>query len=587
MRVSTFLWHYLSRAKLWVFGTLICIGLGEICRQTGFYFASRIANVLNEHSDKRDLLIQALWYSLLFGLFIQARTLIHNTHHALDTKYTPLLRAQIIKDLFTYTHTHSVQFFTEEMSGRVGTKINRTVMALFDAKKQFESPLLATFRLGVGFYFLSQIHFVLGIALILFTLLYGFFVYLSSKKMVDVCRVLHDKESLIGGMLADTLFNYNIIKNDGHMPYEKSRFFGIVKNWVYEERKFYKVNFYMHVIQGSIRSLIQMTFLFIPLYFWVHDKISIADFVLSESLITYLTLFGMDISGSVSRFCRSVGAISDGLNFLYRPIQVKDKPDATNISVKKGNIDFQCVSFAYKSSYNNGKTKPLFKNFDLSIKAGAKVGLVGSSGSGKSSLIKLLNRYYDLDDGAILLDNQNIANATQQSIRAHIAVIEQNPALFNRTILENIRYGNPVATNEEVIRAAKKAHIHDMIMRLPNGYETKVGERGIILSGGERQRIAIARAILKDAPILILDEATSALDSESELFIQQALTSVMKNKTVIAIAHRLSTLREMDYLIVMKNGKIVETGTHAALLKKGGAYATFYRLQTQNFKRGK
>ncbi len=209
--------------------------------------------------------------------------------------------------------------------------------------------------------------------------------------------------------------------------------------------------------------------------------------------------------------------------------------------------------------------------------------MVGRSGAGKSTLVKLLSRYYDVQGGKICIDGQNIAAVTQESLRQNIALIPQDPSLFNRTIMENIRYGNTRATDEEVYEAARKAYIHDYIMTLPQGYQSKVGERGVMLSGGERQRIAIARAILKNAPILILDEATSALDSESEHYIQEALRDLMKGKTVIAIAHRLSTLKEMNKIVVMDKGKIIESGSHAALLRKKGAYYNFYTMQSSGF----
>lgn len=225
----------------------------------------------------------------------------------------------------------------------------------------------------------------------------------------------------------------------------------------------------------------------------------------------------------------------------------------------------------------------MFEGFNLRIAGGEKIGLVGRSGSGKSSLIKLLSRYYDIQRGKITIDGQDISGVTQESLRRQIALIPQDPSLFNRSIMENIRYGRPQATDEEVFDAARRAYIHDFIMRLPEGYQSKVGERGVMLSGGERQRIAIARAILKNAPILILDEATSALDSESEKYIQESLKSLMADKTVIAIAHRLSTLKEMDRIIVMDKGKIVESGSHAALIRRKGVYWGFYAMQSSGF----
>ncbi len=585
MPVGSFLWKYLSKAKFWIIGAFVCIGLGEASRQTGFYFASRIAGVLSDTGLKEDLFKSAVFYAFLFGIFIQLRTVIHNVHYWFDALYFPKIQAKIVKDLFTQAHKQSVQFFAEEMPGRIAGKINQTVFAILNLKNQFFSPLLSFFRLGIGCYFLSKIHLTLGISLIFFLIFYVFLLYITSKKLVKASKDVHDKESEINGILVDTLFNYNIVKNDGNIHFEKRKFFSHIKNWIYLERNVYHIDFYVHTIQGVICALMRMFFLLIPLYYWLYDKITVADFVLAETLITYLTMFGMNITGPVSRFCRALGGVQDGLNFIYRPIQVLDAPNATQLIIKKPTILFKNVSFKYQTI--NKEQKNLFNNFNLSIPEKTKIGLVGSSGSGKSSLVKLLLRYYNIQKGKIYIDHQDIALVTQNSLRQHIAIVDQNPALFNRSILENIRYGNLNATDEEVIQAAKKAYIHDMIMRLPKGYNTNVGERGIILSGGERQRIAIARAILKNAPILILDEATSALDSESELFIQRALKSVMKNKTVIAIAHRLSTLKEMDMLIVLKHGKIIEKGTHKELLKSKGVYASFYNLQTHNIKRQK
>lgn len=240
-------------------------------------------------------------------------------------------------------------------------------------------------------------------------------------------------------------------------------------------------------------------------------------------------------------------------------------------------MSFCRVEYRYKAS------NALFADFNLKIAPGEKIGLVGRSGSGKSTLIKLLSRYYDVQGGQICIDGQDIREVTQESLRKNIALIPQDPSLFNRTIMENIRYGNLQAGDEEVFEAARKAYIHDYILTLPQGYQSKVGERGVMLSGGERQRIAIARAILKNAPVLVLDEATSALDSESEHYIQEALRDLMKGKTVIAIAHRLSTLKEMNKIVVMEKGKIVEEGSHATLLRKKGAYYNFYKMQSAGF----
>ena len=257
--------------------------------------------------------------------------------------------------------------------------------------------------------------------------------------------------------------------------------------------------------------------------------------------------------------------------------ELEDKQDAATLIVSKGQITFEGVKFHYKG------TEPPFQNKSVTIEAGQKVGLVGYSGGGKSTFVNLILRLYDVTDGRILIDNQDIRDVTQDSLRSQIAMIPQDPSLFHRTLMENIRYGRVAATNAEGIAAAKKAHAHEFISKLPQGYESLVGERGVKLSGGQRQRIAIARAILKNAPILILDEATSQLDSVTERDIQESLWQLMQDKTTIVIAHRLSTLLHMDRIIVFDQGKIVEDGTHTELLSKRGLYKTLWDAQVGGF----
>lgn len=279
----------------------------------------------------------------------------------------------------------------------------------------------------------------------------------------------------------------------------------------------------------------------------------------------------------VDEFNRAVGKCKQSLDFLITPLEIQDKEDATPLNCNKGEIVFDKVKFHYQG------INPLFQNKSITIQSGQKVGLVGFSGSGKSTFVNLILRLYDINEGSIFIDNQNIKNVTQDSLRQNIAMIPQDPTLFHRSIMENIAYGKIDATDLEVIEAARKAHADDFINKLPLKYASLVGERGVKLSGGQRQRISIARAILKDAPILILDEATSQLDSIIENYIQESLFKLMENKTTLVIAHRLSTLLHMDRILVFDQGKIIQDGSHHELLIQDGLYKTMWNAQVGGF----
>jgi len=301
------------------------------------------------------------------------------------------------------------------------------------------------------------------------------------------------------------------------------------------------------------------------------------DVVLIITVIGRITFIITFLGNMMNGFIRIYGEIEEGLKEVLQKHEIVDAPNATVLSLTEGVIEWQNVSFTFGNNQ-------VFKNFDLRIEPGERVGLVGPSGAGKTTFVSLLLRQHDIGGGTIAIDGQDIAKVTQNSLREHIAVVPQEPALFHRSLRENIAYGKLDATDEEIVDVAQKAEAHDFIRELPDGYETLVGERGVKLSGGQRQRIAIARAMLKNAPILLLDEATSALDSESEVAIQKALHELMEGKTVVAIAHRLSTLKEMDRIIVLEGGQIVEDGTHSELKEQeGGVYAKLWSHQAGGF----
>jgi ATP-binding cassette subfamily B protein len=330
-------------------------------------------------------------------------------------------------------------------------------------------------------------------------------------------------------------------------------------------------------VQGIFALIIEVGLLAGAVFLWQSGVITVGDFVLIQVYIIGLVSRIWGIGGSMRRLFSSFADAHEMIEIFETPYSVADAPDAKRLSVTAGGISMEDVSFSFTGE------RGVFEGFSLAVRAGEKVALVGPSGAGKSTVTKLLLRMYDVAEGAIRIDGQDIRTVTQDSLRENISFVPQEPILFHRSLKENIRYGRPDATDEQVIEAAKKAHCHEFISKLPLGYDTHVGERGVKLSGGERQRVAIARAILKDAPILILDEATSALDSESEALIQDALHVLMEGKTVIVIAHRLSTIMTMDRIVVIENGKIAAEGTHDDLVAQGGLYQKLWSIQAGGF----
>jgi ATP-binding cassette subfamily B multidrug efflux pump len=324
------------------------------------------------------------------------------------------------------------------------------------------------------------------------------------------------------------------------------------------------------------------------LWMWSHEDLSVGG--LAAAIAMALRLNGVShwVMWEMTSLYEQVGTVQDGINTLTTQNQIVDKPDAKPLNVKKGEVKFEDVDFGYNQEQQTASKTILLKGLNLTIKPGEKVGLVGRSGAGKSTIVNLLLRFYEVEKGAILIDQQNINSVTQNSLREQIGMVTQDTSLLHRSVRENILYGRPNATEEEMIAAAKLAEAHDFIMKLRDakgrtGYNAHVGERGIKLSGGQRQRIAIARVMLKDAPVLLLDEATSALDSEVESVIQASLYQLMKGKTVIAIAHRLSTIAAMDRLVVLDNGEIIQEGSHSVLLNAGGLYANLWSHQDSDF----
>lgn len=579
--VFNFLWPYFYQYRRVVFISLVFACLGEAFSRCGAWFGSRLIGLISaDPADRYSILGIAVIYILLYAFLTGLRGLTVNYAVKIDGTFLPSIQALAYKDLFTIAHKHSPDFFEQEMSGNISGKIENTVSIIerfyYKVVWGFFNPaaVLIISLISVGL-----VNLQLSGILFLLTLTYVYLMYRSSRFIMPYSKEFASLNAAANGDLIDSLINAEAVKSFGRRFFENRWYFAKLHKVAQAERRELIAGAWIYIFQSSMRSLIQIVLCIIPLWFWYKEKLSLADYVFVQSVVISLVyVFNSMINIFLEAFSL-YSILNDGLNLILKPITVKDKPQAAKLNITAANIIFDNVTFAYP------ELAPVFKDFSLNIKPKTKIGLVGCSGSGKSTLIKLLGRYYDIDSGSIRIDGQNIVDITQNSLHKNIALIPQEPNLFNRTIMENIRYGNLGATDEEVYEAARRAYCHDFITELPNGYQSRVGERGVMLSGGERQRIAIARAILKNAPILILDEATSALDSESELYIRNSLAELMEGRTVIAVAHRLSTLKKMDKIIVLDNGRIAEEGTHNTLIRKKGIYSRFYKMQTGSFKK--
>jgi ATP-binding cassette subfamily B protein len=387
--------------------------------------------------------------------------------------------------------------------------------------------------------------------------------------------IAREWDSRMSGTIADSISGNQAVKSFAAELREDKLFADVASKWERASIQWWERSAWNGLVQAILLMVLQASMLGTGLWLWTQQRATpgdIASLIATQFLISgYLR----DISQHVRSVQRTVNDMDDVLEFRDTQVQIADKPQSSALEIKAGHIRFDHVTFRYA-----GAAQPLYENFTLDIEPGQKVGLVGASGAGKSTFVKLIQRLYDVDQGRILIDGQNIAEVTQASLRSQIGLVPQEPVLFHRSLADNIAYGRPDASQDEIIAAARHAHVDEFVKALPKGYATLVGERGIKLSGGERQRVAIARALLSNTPVLILDEATSSLDSLSERYIREAMEGLMEKRTTLVIAHRLSTIQRLDRILVFEHGRIVEDGTHAELARRpNGVYR--HLLETQ------
>lgn len=482
-----------------------------------------------------------------------------------------------------YLIKQSMSYYQDEFPGRVATKLMQTALSVRQVVVSFIEVVNY-----IGVYFIAMF-FIIGAAdwrlilpLAAWVVIYAGLLYYFVPRLGTVSKAQADARSIMTGRIVDSYTNIQTVKLFSHGNRETrfaregmDDFLGTVHTQMRLVTKLYGMLY-------IINCLLLFSSAALAIGLWLHEAVSLGAVAVVIGLV--LRLFGMSqmVMWQLTQLFEAIGTVQDGINSIAVSRTVEDTAGAPPLQVSKGAIEFDQVAFHY------GKESGVMESLNLNIRAGEKVGLVGRSGAGKSTLVNLLLRFYDVQGGEIRIDGQNIGTVQQDSLREHIGMVTQDTSLLHRSVRDNILYGRPDASEEDLIYAAKRAHAHDFIQELSDhkgrtGYDAHVGERGVKLSGGQRQRIAIARVMLKDAPILILDEATSALDSEVETAIQENLYTLMSGKTVIAIAHRLSTIAAMDRLVVMDEGQVIEQGTHEELIALDGLYAKLWRRQSGGF----
>jgi ATP-binding cassette subfamily B multidrug efflux pump len=579
-----FYWHFARQAK-GLFALLFVAGfIVALLDATIPVFIGRVVTLITSTEPTRVfaehwhlLLLMALVLLVARPLALTAQNLIAN--QAIAANVANMIRWQ--------NHWHVVRqswaFFQNDFAGRIANKVMQTGPAL---RESLVSLLTAVWYIMVygtsAILLLGSADPWLALPVVLWFAGYAVLLRIFVPRMRDRSTDVSEARSIVTGRIVDTYTNILTVKLFARSREEDA----YVRNAVDEHTGLFHASLRLNTLFSlsltTLNALLVTSTSGIAIFLWTRGMVEVGTVAMALPLAWQIVNIAGWVAWQVTDIFENIGVVQEGMSAIAKPLGLPDRPDAKPLAVTRGEVKFDNIRFGY------GRESGLIDGLSLTVKPGEKIGLVGRSGAGKSTLVNLLLRFFELEDGRILIDGQDIAKVTQESLRTQISVVTQDTSLLHRSIRENIRYGRPAATDAEIVAAAKLAHAHEFIEGLEDwkhrrGYEAQVGERGVKLSGGQRQRVAIARVILKNAPILVLDEATSALDSEVEAAIQQSLGDLMEGKTVIAIAHRLSTIARMDRLVVLDRGRIVEQGTHAELLAAGGHYASLWQRQSGGF----
>ncbi|MEL0637202.1 ABC transporter ATP-binding protein [Marinomonas sp. TI.3.20] len=552
---------------------------------TLFSFMGQLVDWLVEKNPKTFFAEEGthlLGMALMVLLVMPVVTFLHSAiiHQTLLGNYPMRIRWLAHR----YVLKQSVTFFQDDFAGRVATKVMQTSLAVRESVMKLLDVLVY-----IVVYFTSMLVLIakadyrLMLPMLVWLGIYIALQFYFVPRLKRVSTKQADARSTMTGRIVDSYTNASTVKLFSHTQreasYAKEGMDGFLETVHQQMRLVTGLNVGVQVCNYVLAFSVAG----VAILLWTYGQISIGAIAIAVSLSLRINGMAQWIMWEVSSLFENIGMVTDGMKTLSKPLQIQDKEGAKPLLVKQGDIRFEQVHFHY-----GRQDSKVIENLNLSIKSGEKIGVVGRSGAGKSTIVNLLMRFHDIESGRILIDDQDITQVQQDTLRANIGMVTQDTSLLHRTVRENLLYGRPDASEEEMIAAAKQAEAHDFIQTLTDsfgnaGYDAMVGERGVKLSGGQRQRIAIARVLLKDAPLLVLDEATSALDSEVEAAIQESLYRLMEGKTVIAIAHRLSTIAAMDRLIVLDSGEIAEQGTHEELIQRGGIYAKLWSHQTGGF----